>query len=247
MTSPYDDVDPERQYRLDHLNKIVWALAYSLARDDARGGTLEESVEVHLGNSVSAEEVLLIGEWAGVMEDFVDGKVDATVAVQSLIDKGVLKGYAILAAQTIAEGRGLEGFAGQEPDDDADFSDFAATRIEQAILREGDTPNGVVSVTREFMRSDVLVLDATKDPDKNILMFLTLESDDGTKRFALPVFTREETVHVALAIQPDWAEQYLVRRDGGELLNIIEDDMNVVINPYTEHEFYIPARDASAR
>jgi len=61
------------------------------------------------------------------------------------------------------------------------------------------------------------------------------------------VFTREETVDVAFAIHPEWSEQYLARHDGADLLNNINDNVNVVINPYTEHEFHIPARDPSAR
>jgi|SRR5579884_481057 len=152
MTSPYDDVDPERQYRLDHLNKIMWPLAYSISDADAVAGDLEQMVEVHLGNSVTAEEVLQIGEWAGVMEDFASGQVDGPDAVRSLTEKGVINGYAVLAVQTIADRRGIEGVGEVESDDDddVDFSDFEATGIEQAILREGETPRRGLSHPRIY-------------------------------------------------------------------------------------------------
>jgi tetratricopeptide (TPR) repeat protein len=79
------------------------------------------------------------------------------------------------------------------------------------------------------------------------LLHFTIDTEAGTEVTMLPVFTRASTLRTGLLRNPEWQELSALEVDGDALLANIDDDVAVVINPWTDQEFLLPSRLAARR
>jgi tetratricopeptide (TPR) repeat protein len=79
------------------------------------------------------------------------------------------------------------------------------------------------------------------------LLHFTVEDETGTDVTMLPVFTSASALRSGLLRNPEWQELSALEVDGEALLTNIDDDVAVVINPWTSQEFLLPSRLAGAR
>jgi HEAT repeat protein len=76
--------------------------------------------------------------------------------------------------------------------------------------------------------------------EADLLHFTVDDSDDEGKtveRILLPVFTRPEIMRDALLRNPEWQVLDVLEINGGELLRNVDDDVSVVVNPWSDLEW----------
>lgn len=77
------------------------------------------------------------------------------------------------------------------------------------------------------------------------LLHFNLDNEMGTEVTMLPVFTNASALRSALLRNPDWQELSVLEVDGEALLTNVDDDVTVIINPWTDQEFQLPSRLAT--
>jgi len=77
------------------------------------------------------------------------------------------------------------------------------------------------------------------------LLHFTIDDETGTELTLLPVFTNASTLRSALLRNPDWQKLSVLEIHGEALLANIDDEVTVVINPWTDQEFQLPSRLAT--
>ena len=81
--------------------------------------------------------------------------------------------------------------------------------------------------------------------ESDLLQFI-IDDAAGAELVILPAFTNASTMRDALLRNADWQTLSVLKVNGGVLLENIDDNVNLVINPWTELEFRFPARRAHA-
>ena len=77
---------------------------------------------------------------------------------------------------------------------------------------------------------------------ESVLLHLTIgEGDD--ERVILPVFTGIEAIQIALLRNPDWRSLSVLSINGAALIDVVDPDVHIVIDPWTEREFQLPSRN----
>jgi hypothetical protein len=101
-----------------------------------------------------------------------------------------------------------------------------------AIYALGE-PAGDTSVPGQGTESDLLHFTIDEDEDELVM---------------LPVFTNEEVLRDALIRNEDWLSLKVLEIDGGALLEARDDDVTLVVNPWSETtEFRVPPRSRARR
>ena len=77
------------------------------------------------------------------------------------------------------------------------------------------------------------------------LLHFTID-DAGAEIVVLPVFTNPTAMREALIRNPEWQTHSVLQINGGALLDNIDDDVTVVINPWTDLEYQLPPRQGGA-
>ncbi len=144
------------------------------------------------------------------------------------------------------------GGAGPEPgpDDLADLLSPVSAELARfaEMLAPGETPPDPGQVTAAFRAAMVFALGHSSDDGAaSDLLHFQIDAADGTERTCLPVFTGPEPMRDALLRNPDWQELSVLELNGGALLDNVDDDVQVVINPWDDSEFIFAERSSSPR
>jgi hypothetical protein len=117
-----------------------------------------------------------------------------------------------------------------------------AAELEEAIRTTAD-------VVDSFRRSDVLTLGQPAGEvvpgvsgSESDLLHYAIEPH-GEEKILLPVFTRPEYMTAPLQENRDWQTLSVLRVAGKALLDNVDDDVTIVINPGSEREYPIDPSD----
>lgn len=106
------------------------------------------------------------------------------------------------------------------------------------------------NVVDAFSRSRVLALGQRAGvllPDgrgaESDLLHFTIDDTEGKEIVLLPVFTNAGIIVDPLRRNPDWQSFSILEVDGKELLEHIDHDVTVVIDPWSDLEFKIGPSD----
>lgn len=141
---------------------------------------------------------------------------------------------------SVIGGSVIAGTAATEPPEALRPPSEGLLRLE-AALESDERDRGLV---REAIRgTEVYALgqqvnELGEAPSSDLLHF-TIDSDDGTELTMLPIFTRADTMRTALLRNPEWQEFSVLEINGRALLDNIDTDVNVVVNPWTPAEFVL--------
>jgi hypothetical protein len=73
------------------------------------------------------------------------------------------------------------------------------------------------------------------------LLHFTIDDEAGTEIVLLPVFTSFSRMQLGIIRNPFWSVQNVLQIDGAALLMNIDDEVQIVINPWTDLEFRLPS------
>jgi tetratricopeptide (TPR) repeat protein len=108
-------------------------------------------------------------------------------------------------------------------------------RVREAVSSGGvyglGQPSGDTSVAGHGTESD--------------LLHFIIDNPDGGESTMLPVFTNPVAMRDSLIRNPDWQQLSVLEIDGGALLANVDDDVIVVVNPWSDLEYQLPSRDSS--
>jgi Helix-turn-helix domain/SseB protein N-terminal domain len=74
------------------------------------------------------------------------------------------------------------------------------------------------------------------------LLHFTIDDPSGQEVVMLPVFTRLEPMRDALLRNPDWQALSVLQIGGRDLLNHVDEEVIIVVNPWSDLEFQLPRR-----
>ena len=77
--------------------------------------------------------------------------------------------------------------------------------------------------------------------ESDLLQF-TRDDDAGAEVVLLPVFTNPTAMREALIRNPDWQTYSVLQINGGALLDNVDDDVTIVINPWSDLEYQLLPR-----
>lgn len=118
-----------------------------------------------------------------------------------------------------------------------------ANDLKTAIQQRRELPE----ILQALAAARVLTLGRTvpNDPESSDLLHFE-PTDDGNSEedvpSRLPVFTRVEILVAALKRNEDWQELMVLSVHGASLLDNVEDDVSIVIDPWSNLEFQVPPR-----
>ena len=67
--------------------------------------------------------------------------------------------------------------------------------------------------------------------------------DEGAEVVFLPLFTNVDVLREALIRNPEWQELSVLEVNGGDLIKSVDEDVNLVINPWSRLEFQVPVEE----
>jgi hypothetical protein len=119
--------------------------------------------------------------------------------------------------------------------------------LEVVIALRGDKDDAIPSVRDQFAKTEIYALGQpagdTSVPGQGTesdLLHFTIDDEDGTEKVLLPVFTRPDIMREALLRNPDWQTLSVLQINGQALLENVDADVTIVINPWSRLEFQIP-------
>ena len=119
--------------------------------------------------------------------------------------------------------------------------------LEVVIALRGDKDDAVQSVRDQFGKTDIYALGQpagdTSIPGQGTesdLLHFTIDDETGLEKVLLPVFTRPDIMREALLRNPDWQTLSVLQINGQALLDNVDSDVTIVINPWSRLEFQIP-------
>jgi hypothetical protein len=133
----------------------------------------------------------------------------------------------------------------------ADFGDGESAGLEEleAVLRDAVGRTGQAAVVRAAIRTVELyalghTAGDTSVPGRGTEADLLHFGIDlaGEEVVMLPVFTNSAVMREALLRNADWQQMSVLSVNGGALLDNIDDEVVLVINPWSDLEFQIPSR-----
>jgi hypothetical protein len=99
-------------------------------------------------------------------------------------------------------------------------------------------PAGTITTAKEGTGSESTESD---------LLHYTADDEKGNELVFLPLFTRPEFMDRPLRRNSEWQSLSTLRVDGGDVLENIDGDVTLVINPWSRLEFRVPSRDEVRR
>lgn len=122
--------------------------------------------------------------------------------------------------------------------------------LEVVIALKGDKPEAVTAVKDQFGKTDVYCLgqpagdlSVPGQGSESDLLHFTVDDAKGVERVMLPVFTRPDIMKEALLRNPDWQTLSVLQVNGRALLDNVDDDVIIVINPWSRLEFQLPPKE----
>lgn len=121
-----------------------------------------------------------------------------------------------------------------------------AARVHDAIRSAAGRPDAVAEVRRVLSEVDVFTLGTpageTQVPGistESDLLHFTIDDSEGQERVMLPVFTTTQALRSALFRNSDWQSLYILQVSGKGLLENVETDVTIVIDPWSDLEFHV--------
>jgi tetratricopeptide (TPR) repeat protein len=115
--------------------------------------------------------------------------------------------------------------------------------LDEAIALYADDPDGSKLVLQHFQANDVFGLGdvaAVQGTESDLLHFTIGE---GTNEHTLlPVFTQPSIMRRALIRNPEWQTLSVLQLSGRALFDNVDDDVAIVINPWSRLEYQLPRR-----
>lgn len=115
-------------------------------------------------------------------------------------------------------------------------------RLEAVLAVSGTQPDPEL-VRAAIQAAQVYTLghpvDEPGEGGQSDLLHFAIDDDDGTELVMLPIFTRSEIMQDALLRNPDWQALSVLEVNGRALLDNIDSDVNVVVNPWSPGEFVL--------
>jgi hypothetical protein len=74
------------------------------------------------------------------------------------------------------------------------------------------------------------------------LLHFTIDESHGEERTYMPLFTRPDVMRQALLRNPDWQSLSILETNGGALIANRDDDVTLVINPWSKYEYQLEPR-----
>jgi tetratricopeptide (TPR) repeat protein len=104
-------------------------------------------------------------------------------------------------------------------------------------VRNAIAPEGIYTLGRTAGDTSV----PGRGTESDLLHFEVADKDESPVTM-LPVFTNVAAMREVLIRNPDWMELSVLKVNGGALLANVDDDVTVVINPWSDLEYQIPSR-----
>lgn len=124
--------------------------------------------------------------------------------------------------------------------------------LEVTIALRGDRPDATTAIREALSGTEVFCLGqpagqmaSPQQGSESDLLHFTVDDSDGGERVMLPVFTRPEIMREALARNPEWQSLSVLQVQGGALLERVDADVIIVINPWSRLEYQLPAAGRS--
>lgn len=130
----------------------------------------------------------------------------------------------------------------------ADQLNTASTPVEDAIRTAAAMPDPVSAVREALMHVNVFAVgspagdvapEASGGTESDIVTY-AIEDDDGQGGVMLPVFTRVDVLRSALIRNTDWQSLAILQLNGKELIQNVDPDVTIVVNPWSDREFRVP-------
>jgi tetratricopeptide (TPR) repeat protein len=112
---------------------------------------------------------------------------------------------------------------------DSDANDVVRRALRQAFVYALGEPAG-----------DVKPGEGT---ESDLLHFTIDDPETGKEVVLLPVFTASDPMREALLRNPDWRTLSVLQIEGGTLVDNVDHDVRIVIDPWTNDEHQLPSRD----
>jgi hypothetical protein len=120
--------------------------------------------------------------------------------------------------------------AGLEAAREAFRHDGATARLEGLLVTRGADPGADAQIMDALQSSSMCVLSGDDNGEATLLHAVI----DG--RLLVPAFTRIEALVEAVQRNPAWAAMSVARVTGAELLEMVDADAGIVLNPWTSLE-----------
>lgn len=109
-------------------------------------------------------------------------------------------------------------------------------------------------IREEFSRTDIYALGMAAGETKpdgsgtegDLLHFAIDDEESGQEKIMFPVFTRPDAIREAITRNPDWLQLSVLQVKGDDLLEHLEHDVTIVINPWTDIEYQFPVVETAA-
>jgi len=174
--------------------------------------------------------------------------------VRALLERGAAEGHADasfdLAWWHYHEGElGDAVLAWKAAERDPGFGPLA--KLERMLATDRDRPRPAEVVYDALARSMVFALgqpagqlgEGGFSGTEADLLHFTIDAD-GNERVMLPVFTRQQFMQDPLLRNPEWQVLSVLRVFGGSVLADADEDVTVVVNPWSRLEFEVPSYKA---
>src|SRR6266566_4135668 len=117
--------------------------------------------------------------------------------------------------------------------------------LEDTIRSVAGKPEAVSQVREALMHTPVFVLgrpagDASVPRRGTESSIVTYSIGAGERGVLLPVFTNVEALRSALIGKPEWQSLAVLQISGSALVENVDPDVTLVINPWSDLEFHIP-------
>ena len=122
-----------------------------------------------------------------------------------------------------------------------------APQLEAVVALSNEAADAPADVLGALRQSTVLGLGQpagdTSNPGQGTeadLLHFSIDDSEGVEQVMLPVFTSPAILRPALLRNPEWQALSVLEIDGGDLWTNIDEDVILVINPWSRLEFQLP-------
>jgi hypothetical protein len=124
--------------------------------------------------------------------------------------------------------------------------------LRRAMSEAGKDPGGVQAVVNEMAMAEVFGLGVPAGivgphtGTESELLHFTIDDANGNELMVLPVFISIDALQTAVQNNPQWQQLLALAIGGGALLDSVRDDVTIVIDPWFDDEYQIPAKQLGA-
>jgi hypothetical protein len=127
------------------------------------------------------------------------------------------------------------------------------TEIDLAITAYGNELEGRTEVVTVMRHSRLFALgqpagdlSVPGEGTKSDLLHFTIDDSHGVERVMLPIYSDPQLMVDSLIRNPDWQQLNVLEIAGDAILDNVDEDVIVVVNPWSRLEYQIPIADLRA-